>query len=127
MKATSENAVVIYEQLKNVNNNTNNNDYNFIEEIIDKKVNGFLKDKAFHNSDNDIFMDYLTNEISGEIISKADDNFKILVNVVLFQDSSLDLNLHVGGIVNPITDGIINKSFSFEKIGCIVTVVCLAL
>lgn len=145
--------IIIYEQLKNqiftdmsrldknynknkdsANNKNNkdgtNNDLdkdNYIIQLVDKHVNTFLADKAYHPSDNDIFIDYLTKEITDDLFSKGGDNFKFIVNIVLYKDVSLGIDFVIGGLMNNDTDGMVNRVYAFENIGCIVTVMVSAL
>lgn len=103
------------------------NDNTVLMEISDKHVNSFLKDKEFHTSDNSLFIEYLVNCINKDLKEKCGGNFKYIINLSLLKDTSLDVSFNVTGNINNETDTTFNKIYSFEKIGCILSIFVLAL
>lgn len=103
------------------------NDNSILKEISDKHINSFLKDKEFHQSDNSLFIEYLCNCINKDLKDKCGGNFKYIIHISLIKDTSLDVSFNVSGNVNNETDAVFNKIYSFEKIGCILSIFVLAL
>ncbi len=75
-------------------------DNSILKEISDKHINSFLKDKEFHQSDNSLFIEYLSNCINKDLNDKCGGNFKYIIHISLIKDTSLDVSFNVSGNVN---------------------------
>ncbi len=99
---------------------------NKIKTITTQTVTSFLKDKIYHISDSEYFIDKLNQLLLDEFI-KVSNNFKYIVFSYLFSNDSSGISDGINGYFNIETDGTYSASFIFEKIGCNLTVCCFAL
>lgn len=97
-----------------------------VSKKVDLRVTTFLQDKLFQVSDNDYFVNSLSDMILKEL-SSISSNFKYIINLSLFKNDNSHMVEGVFGLINRETDGFYQKKYIFDGIGCLALVIVIAL
>lgn len=93
---------------------------------IDYEVESIMSRCTYNIYDNQILVDKLITRLIDEMI-KISNNFKYIVNCIVFNNDSSFISEGVDCFINNSTDGLFNKTYIYEGIGVIVTMFILAL
>lgn len=97
-----------------------------LEEIINKTVSEYLKDKLFQPSDNEFFIEQLNSQLLKKL-ERISANFKYIIKTIFFKDDSSGLSLGSVGYYDTNSDGIFQNKYVFPGIGCLLTIFIVAL